>query len=170
MTPERRLAENIRRINPTAMWLTQGEVTATDGVTCSVKIGDAELEGIRLRASLSDVDKQILIVPKVGSAVTLGCLTADLNNMVVLQVDEIESITVNGGGLGGLVKIQELTDKLNELVDMFNEHTHMVAPGGISVTGPAGSMANTTPVTIPEINSKANKFNTSDYEDENITH
>ncbi len=57
MTPERRLAENIRRINPTAMWLTQGEVTATDGVTCSVKIGDAELEGIRLRASLSDVDK-----------------------------------------------------------------------------------------------------------------
>lgn len=170
MTPERRLAENIRRINPTAMWLTQGEVTATDGVTCSVKIGDAELEGIRLRASISNVDKQILVVPKVGSAVTLGCLTADLNNMVVLQVDEIESITVNGGDLGGLIKIQELTDKLNELVDKFNSHTHMVAIGGVSVTGPAGAMANAAPVNIPAITSKASKFNTSDYEDETITH
>lgn len=170
MTPERRLAENIRRINPTAMWLTQGEVTATDGVTCSVKIGDAELEGIRLRASISDVEKQILIVPKVGSAVTLGCLTADLNNMVVLQVDEIESITVNGGGLGGLVKIQELTDKLNELVDKFNSHTHSLASGTVSVAGSMGAATNAQPITVPAITSTANKFNTSDYEDDSITH
>ena len=101
MTPEKRLADNIKRLNPTSMWMTQGEVTATDGVTCTVRIGDAELEGIRLRASLSDRDRQMLVVPKIGSAVTLGCLTADLNNMVVLQVDEIESITINGGELGG---------------------------------------------------------------------
>lgn len=170
MTQERRLAENIRRINPTAMWLTQGEVTATDGVTCSVKIGDAELEGIRLRASLSDVEKQILIVPKIGSAVTLGCLTADLNNMVVLQVDEIESITVNGGGLGGLVKIQELTDKLNELVDKFNSHTHSLTSGTVNVAGSMGSATNAQPITVPAITAKADKFNTSDYEDETITH
>mgnify|MGYP003300067180 CR=1 FL=1 len=170
MTPERRLAENIRRINPTAMWLTQGEVTATDGVTCSVKIGDAELEGIRLRASLSNVEKQILIVPKVGSAVTLGCLTADLNNMVVLQVDEIESITVNGGELGGLVKIQELTDKLNELVDKFNSHTHSLASGTVNVAGTMGSATNAQSITVPATTKKADKFNTSDYEDETITH
>lgn len=170
MTPERRLAENIRKINPTAMWLTQGEVTATDGVTCSVKIGDAELEGIRLRASLSNVEKQILIVPKVGSAVTLGCLTADLNNMVVLQVDEIESITVNGGELGGLVKIQELTDKLNELVDKFNSHTHSLASGTVNVAGTMGSASNAQSITVPAITQKADKFNTSDYEDETITH
>lgn len=166
MTPERRFAENIRRINPVSMWMIQGEVTATDGVTCSVKIGDAELEGIRLRASLSDNDRQILVVPKVGSAVVLGCITGDLNNMVVLQVDEIESITINGGELGGLVKIQELTDKLNELVDTFNSHIHTIATGGIQTpSGPNGN-----PVTVPAITSKAARFNTDDYEDDKITH
>ncbi len=170
MTPEKRLADNIKRLNPTSMWITQGEVTATDGVTCTVRIGDAELEGIRLRASLSNRERQMLVVPKVGSAVTLGCLTADLNNMVVLQVDEIESITINGGELGGLIKIQELTDKLNELVDKFNSHTHTIASSGIQVTGTAVAQTNQAPVTVPAVTSKAKKFNTSDYEDETVTH
>lgn len=170
MTPERRLAENIRRINPVSMWMTQGEVTATDGVTCSVRIGDAELEGIRLRASLSDNDRQILVVPKVGSAVVLGCITGDLNNMVVLQVDEIESITINGGEQGGLVKIQELTDRLNELVEMFNSHTHTIATGGIQVEGTAVKQTNTAPITVPAITSKASRFDADDYEDDTITH
>ena len=170
MTPERRLAENLKRINPVSMWMTQGEVTATDGVTCSVKIGDAELEGIRLRASLSDNDRQILVVPKVGSAVVLGCITGDLNNMVVLQVDEIESITINGGELGGLIKIQELTDKLNELVDKFNSHTHSLTSGTVNVTGSMGAATNAQPINVPAITSKASKFDAGDYEDETITH
>ena len=82
MTPERRLADNIKRLNPTSMWLTQGEVVTVEDLTCTVKIGDAEIEGVRLRASLTGRDRQILTVPKVGSSVTLGCLTADLNNLV----------------------------------------------------------------------------------------
>ena len=170
MTPERRLAENIKRLTPTAMWLTQGEVISVKDMTCTVKIGDAEVEGVRLRASLTDRERQILIVPKVGSAVTLGCLTADLNNLVVLQVDEAESITINGGELGGLVKIQELTDKINALVDAFNSHTHTIATGGIKTTGSAAAQTNAAPVMIPAISKKAAKLNKKDYEDETIKH
>lgn len=170
MTPERRLAENIRRLNPVAMWMTQGEVTAVDDVTCTVKIGEAEIEGVRLRASLTGRERQTLIVPKVGSAVTLGCITADLNNLVVLQVDEVESITINGGELGGLVKIQELTDKINALVEAFNSHTHTIAIGGIKTTGSAATQTNAAPVTIPAIGRKAAKLNKKDYEDETIKH
>lgn len=166
MTPERRLADNIKRLNPTSMWLTQGEVVAVDDLTCTVKIGDAEIEGVRLRASLAGRDRQILTVPKVGSSVTLGCLTADLNNLVVLQVDEIEKIIVNGGELGGLIKIQELTDKINSLVEAFNSHTHLLPEGAvITSAGPS-----TNPVNVPAITKKAAKLNKKDYEDETIKH
>lgn len=166
MTPERRLADNIKRLNPTSMWLTQGEVVAVDDLTCTVKIGDAEIGGVRLRASLTGRDRQILTVPKVGSSVTLGCLTADLNNLVVLQVDEVEKIIINGGELGGLIKIQELTDKINALVEAFNGHTHLVPTGDVVTSaGP-----NIKPVNIPAVTKKAAKLNKKDYEDETIKH
>ena len=170
MTPERRLADNIKRLNPTSMWLTQGEVVTVEDLTCTVKIGDAEIEGVRLRASLTGRDRQILTVPKVGSCVTLGCLTADLNNLVILQVDEVEKIIVNGGELGGLVKIQELTDKINELVDKFNGHTHTLATGTVQVEGTAVKQANLAPITVPAVSNKAAKLNKKDYEDETIKH
>ena len=165
MTPEKRLADNIKRLQPVSLWLTQGEGVAVDGLTCTVKIGNAEIEGVRLRASVTEREREILVVPKVGSSVTLGCLTADLNNPVVLQVDEIETITVNGGQLGGLVKIQELTEKINALVDAFNSHTHSIHTGGIQTEGTAVKQANPAPVNIPAISRKADKFNASDYED-----
>lgn len=166
MTPERRLADNIKRLNPTSMWLTQGEVVAVEDLTCTVKIGDAQIEGVRIRASLTGRDRQILTVPKIGSCVTLGCLTADLNNLVVLQVDEVEKIIVNGGELGGLIKIQELTEKINALVDAFNSHTHLLPVGAvITAAGPS-----TNPVDVPAVTKKAAKLNKNDYEDETIKH
>lgn len=166
MTPEARLVRNLKGITPASIWLTQGIVTAVDGLTCTVEIGDAQIEGIRLRASLTGRERQILTVPKVGSAVTLGSLSGDINQLVVLQVDEVESITVNGGHLGGLVKIQELTDKINALVDAFNRHTHTVQPG--MVITPSG--ANTAPVLVPEVTVRAAKLDRNDFEDIKITH
>lgn len=153
-----------------SVWLTQGEVVAVDGLTCTVRIGDADIVGIRLRASLTDRDRQILVVPKIGSCVTLGCLTADLNNPVVLQVDEIESITVNGGKLGGLINIQALTDKINELVDKFNSHTHTIGAGAIQTSGSATAQANAGPVKVPAVSAKAAKLDRKDYEDDKVRH
>ena len=47
-----------------------------------------------------------------------------MTNLVVVAVDVAESITINGGKLGGLINIEALTAKLNELVRVFNSHTH----------------------------------------------
>lgn len=68
-----------------------------------------------------------------------------------------EDIVFNGGNLDGLVIIQKLTDKLNELVNTFNSHTHNVTvahPGGLFTTVTPGSTAAT--------------FNKSDYENTKI--
>jgi hypothetical protein len=76
-----------------------------------------------------------------------------MTNLVVVAVDVAESITINGGKLGGLINIEALTSKLNELVRVFNSHTH---------TAPNGP---TTPPTTT-----ANQLQRKDYEDEKIKH
>ena len=170
MDQNRRFLENLRRVNPGKLSIYQGIVTGTDGVECTCRIGSMEISGIRLRASLTDRDRQMLIVPKVQSAVILGSLSGDLSNLVVLQVDEAETVTFNGGQLGGLINIEDLTAKINELVDAFNDHTHSLATGAVNVTGAYGPSSNTAPITVPAISSKASKLNKDDYEDTSIKH
>lgn len=131
----------------------QGIVKEVSGVTCTVEIGSLTVSDVRLRASEKQEETQILITPAIGSAVILVSLSGDMTNLVVVAVDVAESITINGGKLGGLINIEALTSKLNELVQVFNSHTH---------TAPNGP---TTPPTT-----SANQLQRKDYEDEKIKH
>nr|DAQ02331.1 MAG TPA: hypothetical protein [Caudoviricetes sp.] len=131
----------------------QGIVKEVSGVTCTVEIGSLTVSDVRLRASEKQEETQILITPAIGSAVILASLSGDMTNLVVVAVDVAESITINGGKLGGLINIEALTAKLNELVQVFNSHTH---------TAPNGP---TTPPTA-----SANQLQRADYEDEKIKH
>lgn len=131
----------------------QGIVNSVDGCLCEVQVGGIAIPDVRLRASEMDDDGQMLVTPKVGTAVIFGSLSGDLSQLVILQVDHIETIVINGGKLGGLINIEQLTDKINELVNTFNTHTHT------GVHGPTG-----TP------NGTANNFDKGDYEDETIKH
>ena len=131
----------------------QGIVKEVSSVTCTVEIGSLTVSDVRLRASEKQEETQILITPAIGSAVILASLSGDMTNLVVVAVDVAESITINGGKLGGLINIEALTSKLNELVQVFNSHTH---------TAPNGP---TTPPTT-----SANQLQRKDYEDEKIKH
>lgn len=156
MDKYRELAERIRRLNGDGrpgVYLTQGIVENVQGVTCDVRIGNIVVPGVRLKASETEDSNKILIVPKKGSAVIVGSLTGDLSEMVVLHVDKVESITINGGKLGGLINIDQLTAKINELVTLFNTHTH---------SSPQG----TTGVPLKS----ARSFSKDDYEDKKIIH
>lgn len=137
----------------------QGIVNNVDGCLCEVQIGGIAIPDVRLRASELDDDGQMLVTPKVGSAVTVGSLSGDLAQLVVLQVDHIETIVINGGKLGGLINIEHLTKKINELVDTFNSHTH-----DVTVSHPGGTFTTIKPA------SSASFFKKGDYEDEKITH
>ena len=39
-----------------------------------------------------------------------------------------DGVRLNGTEYGGLIKIQELTDKLNEFIALYNAHTHGLTP------------------------------------------
>lgn len=131
----------------------QGIVKEVSGITCTVEIGSLTVSDVRLRASEKPEETQILITPAIGSAVILASLSGDMTNLVVVAVDVAESITINGGKLGGLINIEALTAKLNELVQVFNSHTH-TAPNG--------------PTTPPTTSAK--QLQRKDYEDEKIKH
>ena len=161
----RELRERLKGLQSgdTAIW--QGIVEAIDGLTCSVKVGALTVPGVRLRPSLTDDDGSLTVVPKVGTAVTMGSMSGDLSELVVIAVDHAESIvasgkiTINGGELGGLINIEALTGKLNELVKTFNSHTHQV-----TVSHPGGTFTTVKP------GSPASSFKRGDYEDEKIKH
>ena len=159
--------QNLRNaVGPSPITVYQGIVVAVDGITCTVRFGEMDVKGIRLRASEASQDAQMLIVPKKDSAVIVGSLSGDLSQLVVLSVDAVERIEINGGKLGGLINISELTDKINELVNAFNNHTHVIPTGAVL----CGEYPSVNPVTVPSVTSKANRLNKSDYEDENIKH
>ncbi|MBO5595799.1 MAG: hypothetical protein J5917_03380 [Bacteroidales bacterium] len=153
-------------VGPAPITVYQGIVSRVDGITCTVRFGEMEVDGIRLRASEASQDAQMLIVPKVDTAVIVGSLSGDLSELVVLAVDVIERIEINGGQLGGLINIEALTDKLNELVNAFNNHTHTILSGKIK----CGPYPNAAPVQVPAVTSKAQQLKKSDYEDETVKH
>lgn len=79
-----------------------------------------------------------------------------------------EGVMLNGGELGGLVKVEALTSKLNELIDAFNNHTHILTAGTVSVAGSATAQKNPAPITVPAITSKHTKVSRGDYENEKV--
>ena len=149
-----------------AITVYQGIVVSVEGVTCTVRFGNMDVSGVRLRASEAEQDAQMLIVPKKDTAVIVGSLSGDLSQLAVLAVDVIERIEINGGKLGGLVNIEALTNKINELVTAFNNHTHTIPPSAIV----CGEYQNVSPVNVPAITSKAQQLDKADYEDETVKH
>lgn len=150
----------------------------TRTIDCSPINEGAPLLGVNLQAN-QEADYGLCVFPEKGSYVIVG-FVAEGAAGVVLATEKIESAQIsignnsatltakgisidsnqiffNGGQLGGLVKINELTQKLNALVDVFNAHTH---------TGscPTGAVE----VTAPEAH--APSFISSDYENTHIKH
>lgn len=161
MDEYRKLQENLKRAsgNGRTISIYQGIVRSVTGNLCEVTVGGITIPGVRLKASEMDDDGKMLITPKIGSAVTIGSLSGDLAELVVLQVDHIETIVINGGKFGGLINIEQLTDKINELVEAFNAHTHQV-----TVSHPGGTFTTVKPTC------SAKSFKKDDYEDAKIKH
>lgn len=139
--------------------------------TCLVEREERpELYGVRLNAVIGGGNgDRFTVVPSVGSRVLVLTLGEETET-VILATSGIEKVTaktgdvtfemsssgivMNGGGLGGMIDIAKLTEKVNGLVTAFNNHTHAVSTGG-TATPPAG---------------KATALSRGDYEDERIKH
>ncbi|MBR3659075.1 MAG: hypothetical protein IKN61_04105 [Bacteroidaceae bacterium] len=164
MDPLSEIREKIKRIangNGSFTCFT-AKVTSVDGETCDVELEGMKLTDVRLRAVMNGEDSKILVTPKIGSHVLVVDLSGNLSQLAAVGYSEVEKIEIdatdkiifNGGNNKGLIQIEKLTQKLNELVIAINAHTHPVVSG--SATG----------VMV----SALSPFSSSDYEDTKITH
>ena len=175
MSKERECAKSLRAIVGKEPFQTYvAKVVSVEGAKCTVLrvFDEMEIKEVRLNCSTTE-NEGVVIVPKKDSHVLITSI--DGLYWFVSQYSAIDKITVdaeskiifNGGENKGLIQIEKLTQKLNELVDKFNQHTHTGtfsgAIGEIPVSGTIEATSIPTPITEPF-------FVKSDYEDENITH
>lgn len=123
------------------------EVTAAEADTCTIKIGDTEIEGVRLTSVVNDSSTKLIVAPAVGSHVVVADISnGRMTDFAVIQYSEIDSltftianttltvnadgitvnadaITLNGGDNGGVPiveKIQSNFDKIKNYLDQLN--------------------------------------------------
>ena len=147
----------------------------TDAKTCIVAPVDdlPDILDVRL-SSIENPDKGIIAVPVVNSFVIVGQTPNEQPHIVMFseidtyQLIAEDTITFNDGAHGGLIKIQDLVDKLNSLEDKVNDiittaktHTHPGVTAGGGVTAPSTDFA--------AINNLSNT-NVSDIENDKILH
>ena len=124
--------------------------------TCNVDLMDGRQRfDVRLRATEDNDLTGLIQWPTVGSFVLIGQI-AKSKQMAVLQCSELDRITwkidntemeanntevkFNGGTLGGMVKVNTLLTKINQLEARMNAHQHAyVSPSGAAVTTPNGT-------------------------------
>lgn len=122
-----------------------------------------------IKVLINDKAREVLISS--GKGVTIRAL--DKESVIALNADKIKlmsntSVEVNNANRGGIVNINELTEKLNNLVtelesikQKINTHTHPGNVMGVSFT----TLTPTTPVTDTISN-----FKKEDYEDTSFLH
>jgi len=155
-----------------------GEVTVVDNGkrTCTVKPidGTPDLYDVRMTPEISTTGgllDGLCVFPNKGSMVVVAFLNPTtgviISSNTASQIfSDTKLFQFNQGKNFGLIKIVELTTKLNQLktefnnfVLVYNSHVHTgVTAGGASTAVTPSQAVNATP------------FNKSDYEDTLITH
>ena len=121
--------------------------------TCTLKPADedmADLKDARLTANIDTKTSKLVVYPAVDSTVVVMLLNDMKTEVLIIAYSEVEEIRVdcekvvmNGGELGGLVKINYLLERLQAMEIALNTHTHVVA-GSAAALNPAAIATFTT--------------------------
>ena len=145
MTTDEQLRKIINRRTPTNATLHWVEVMEVNEET-----GTMDVKGIADDLEYYDVSLgcgSVVLVPEKGSLCTIAILEGVDTECLLISAERVERVKVkasaeivfNEGKLGGLVKVQELTDVINGVIDKFNSHTHNIVgvkTGSSAVTAP----------------------------------
>lgn len=124
------------RENQNGAMLGKVESVEEEKVNCTVSLVNTPeivLENVRLRATDDERDEGFVIFPRVGSYVLIG-KTLFFDAYYVAMFSEIENIIINGGKLGGMVKVNDLVKKMNDIEQALNQLKQLItswtpAPG-----------------------------------------
>ncbi|WP_165026823.1 hypothetical protein [Dysgonomonas sp. ZJ279] len=113
------------------------KVIEITGTTCTIDYDGIELTDVRLMPTTTDDKSKILLIPKKDTYILVGSFSGNLSNLCVLACDSVDSVEIvcddisvyvdksgivlNGGALGGMVKVNDITSKLNTIEKQLND-------------------------------------------------
>ncbi len=137
-------------------------VDATERTCICTPLEGAQMEEIKIQASTS-LTEGIYIKPVVDSFVIITFLSKErafvslFSEIDEIKIDVQNTIVFNGGSFDGLVKVNDLTTKLNNLITQLGVEQALIAAG---IAAGGGSY---TPGTL-------SSFNAGDYKNTDIKH
>jgi len=131
----------------------QAIVTKVNEFTCSVKIGELEVDDVLLKSSVKNNDNFMVQRPKVGSPITLLSVDGTLSSLQVVRINEVEEFEYHHNGL--TVKMDGKDGKLivkNDAVNLYGLMSDLATiVKQLKVYTPAGPSGNPLPDTIARV-------------------
>lgn len=123
-------------------------VVSVENDTCAVKLSSGlVLSDVRLKATITDDEDSLLIVPKVDSEVILMSQTGALSSLMVIKVNSVESIRYKKGafefvvdGTTGKVTLKKGTANFGSLITNLIDTivgAQIITPNGPGTISPA---------------------------------
>lgn len=186
MNLEKALRKKIEGLIPSVLFVAKVKEVDETNYTCDVIPVDSEAEifTVRLKPTIDAIKKGIIAIPAKDSFVIIGLLNKNKNSAFVVWCSTIKkyyiigdggntlefkddgTILINGDDYEGLVKVNDLVDRMNKIESAHNNHltlygTHVHLGGTIS-----GS----TGITTPDITNTLVQTVKSDIENEKVKH
>lgn len=132
-----KLVEVFRQLlGNTAQVFFPAKVVSVSDNTCTIEYDGLQVSDVRLAPTTTAQGGRIILRPAKDSDVMVASYSGSLSNLVVIAIDTVESfeikigdisivadkdgIVFNGGTLGGMVKLENILQKINTLEDQVN--------------------------------------------------
>lgn len=146
------LIQKLKELSKTPMIVEPGVVKSVDdtALTCVVTLlDDTEIPDVRLKSAIDSLTDGLVQLPVVNSTVLVGMIGNKVSNRFVIAFSQVDKVMFYGGANAGLIKINDLVTKLNNLenkvndiISKFNSHVHPGVQSG-------GSSTSTTLTQVP---------------------
>jgi len=128
----RQIADLIKGFHKTGQTFFPVTVESVEGNTCTVNIDGLSISDVRLKATTTKTDNQVLLTPTVGSNVLVGSFSGDYNNLFVLMADEIDTIEITCKGQNLMQLLSQWLQTLSSAQVITPNGTGTFDPGTIS--------------------------------------
>lgn len=123
--------------------LIDGKITSVDedNFTCEIQVLTTTFSGVPLRVLIGS-QASVYEIPVIGTSCLISFRDSDIQRPQIMSIDQVDTLKINcvslvefnGGSLGGLVKVEDLVTRLNDiedlvndLIEQYNGHTHILA-------------------------------------------
>ena len=138
-----------------------GVVTKVENDHCTVQLPNGlEISDVKLKATRSNEDNYLQLVPEIGSTVILISLTGKVDNLFIAKVDKVDKVYYKQNGLEVLIDGTDQTLSLKNdkysLLDVLTDLTEILK--GLKVFTSVGPSGTPLPDTIAKIQVFENNF------------